>query len=67
MRLQERAIDALEREAVRAGRPLLRLETGVRQQAAVQLYERMGFERCGPFGDYRADPFSIFMEKLLGG
>lgn len=57
---------ALEREAIRAGRPLLRLETGVRQHAALQLYERMGFERCGPFGGYRGDPFTVFMEKLLG-
>lgn len=59
-------VRALEREAIRAGRPLLRLETGVRQHAALHLYERMGFERCGPFGGYRGDPFSVFMEKLLG-
>lgn len=61
-----RLLRALEREAVRAGRPLLRLATGVRQHDAQRLFERMGFERCGPFGACRADPFSIFMEKLLG-
>jgi putative acetyltransferase len=59
-------IAALEVEAVCAGRPLLRLETGVRQRPAIRLYERLGYRRCGPFGAYRADPFSIYMEKLLG-
>lgn len=58
-------VSALQKEALASGRHLLRLETGVRQPAAQRLYERMGFERCGPFGEYRADPFSIFMEKLL--
>ncbi|RQO56063.1 GNAT family N-acetyltransferase [Paucibacter sp. KBW04] len=58
-------VSALQKEALAAGRHLLRLETGVRQPAAQRLYERMGFERCGPFGNYRADPFSLFMEKLL--
>lgn len=65
--LATKLLSGLERLAVQAGRPLLRLETGVRQPAALHFYERMGFERCGPFGRYRADPFSIFMEKLLGG
>jgi len=58
-------VSALQKEALSAGRHLLRLQAGVRQPAAQRLYERMGFERCGPFGDYRADPFSVFMEKLL--
>lgn len=59
-------VAALEVEAVMAGRPLLRLQTGVRQNAAIQLYETLGFRRCGPFGESRPDPFSIYMEKLLG-
>ena len=29
------------------------------------LYTRAGFERRDPFGDYRADPLSVFMEKEL--
>jgi putative acetyltransferase len=64
--LGQALIAALEVEAVMAGRPLLRLETGVRQRPAIRLYERMGYRRCGPFADYRPDPFSIYMEKLLG-
>jgi putative acetyltransferase len=47
------------------GLATLRLETGVKQQPAIRLYEAAGFRRCGPFGSYRDDPLSIFMEKLL--
>ena len=25
------------------------------------LYARFGFKECGPFGDYREDPYSVFM------
>ncbi|NOU29380.1 MAG: GNAT family N-acetyltransferase [Polyangiaceae bacterium] len=32
---------------------------------ALGLYERDGFTRCGPFGDYALDPFSIFMTRTL--
>jgi GNAT superfamily N-acetyltransferase len=46
-----------------AGR--LRLETGVHQHEAIGLYERMGLERIGPFGAYRADPLSRFYEKQI--
>jgi putative acetyltransferase len=65
-RLGERLLRALEDEARRAGVPVLRLETGVAQPASVRTCERAGFARRGPFGDYRADPLSVFMEKRLG-
>jgi putative acetyltransferase len=55
---------AIER-ALRGRVPTLRLETGVKQQSAIRLYEAAGFRRCGPFGSYRDDPLSIFMEKPL--
>jgi hypothetical protein len=29
------------------------------------MYERAGFSRCEPFGDYVDGEFSIFMEKAL--
>ncbi|HEX7763470.1 MAG TPA: GNAT family N-acetyltransferase [Cellvibrio sp.] len=32
---------------------------------ARKLYERYGFEYCGPFGDYPEDPYSMFMTKKL--
>jgi GNAT superfamily N-acetyltransferase len=43
----------------------LRLETGIHQVEAIGLYERMGFERIGPFGPYRDDPLSRFYEKQI--
>lgn len=47
------------------GVTLLRLETGIHQREAIGLYERMGFYRIGPFGDYKQDPLSVFYEKPL--
>lgn len=45
----------------------LYLETGSMAEfaSARALYERTGFEYCGPFADYRPDPNSVFMRKLL--
>ncbi|ALK95872.1 GCN5 family acetyltransferase [Massilia sp. WF1] len=43
----------------------LKLETGIHQPEALSLYEGFGFARCGPFGAYREDPLSVFMEKRL--
>ena len=44
---------------------LLRLETGIHQRAAISLYERMGFSRIPPFGEYKEDPLSLFYEREL--
>jgi putative acetyltransferase len=43
----------------------LRLETGIYQTEAIRLYERFGFQRRPPFGEYREDPLSVYYEKLL--
>ncbi|WP_078032973.1 GNAT family N-acetyltransferase [Massilia sp. KIM] len=48
-----------------AGLPSLMLETGIHQPEAIRLYERAGFVRRAPFGDYQPDPLSLFMEKRL--
>jgi putative acetyltransferase len=53
------------RRAAGAGLRSLKLETGISQPEAIGLYERDGFTRCAPFGDYLPDPLSIFMEKPL--
>jgi GNAT superfamily N-acetyltransferase len=58
-------IDHLAAYAYERGVALLRLETGIYQQEAIGLYERMGFERILPFGAYQADPLSLFYEKQL--
>jgi putative acetyltransferase len=56
--------------ACAAGKPVLRLETGTEQAAAIALYERRGFRPCGPFGHYAGLPprsisASLFYEKHL--
>jgi putative acetyltransferase len=43
----------------------LRLETGIYQTEAIGMYERMGFYRIPPFGDYWDDPVSLCYEKQL--
>ena len=58
-------MDAIEAHAVESGMGVVRLETGIYQPEAIGLYERMGFVRRGPFGDYAEDPLSVFMEKRL--
>ncbi|MDR3418077.1 MAG: GNAT family N-acetyltransferase [Nevskia sp.] len=57
----------LEAAAIQRGSALLMLETGIRQVEALRLYERAGFQRCGPFGDYADDPLSVFMRKKVSG
>lgn len=55
----------LEQQARARGCRVLMLETGILQPEALGLYERAGFARRGPFGDYAEDPFSVFMQKEL--
>jgi putative acetyltransferase len=54
-------------EARRRGYRRLSLETGSAEafRPAHEMYSRFGFVRCGPFGDYVEDPFSVFMTKEL--
>lgn len=46
---------------------LLSLETGTHPAflAAQRLYRSAGFQECGPFGNYKEDPHSLFMELRL--
>jgi len=55
----------IESEAQRAGLRVMRLETGNRQNEALELYRSAGYVDCGPFGEYQPDPLSRFMEKRL--
>ena len=45
----------------------LSLETGAQPafEPARRLYASFGFTSCGPFGDYREDPNSVFMTLTL--
>jgi putative acetyltransferase len=57
---------ALEDEARNLGLSRLLLETGIRQAAAIALYERSGFERIPAYGEYVLSPAtSICMAKDL--
>ncbi|CCN47535.1 putative IAA acetyltransferase [Vibrio nigripulchritudo MADA3029] len=42
--------------------PVLRLETGNKQAAAINLYESLGFTKRDQFGRYEYDPLSVYME-----
>ena len=55
----------LEEHARSLGIQIMRLETGIYQEAAIRLYERMGYRKRRPFGDYRAGPLNLFFEKSL--
>ena len=54
-------------EAKRRSYDWLNLETGSGPgfEAAHALYRKFGFVECGPFADYREDPFSRFMTLEL--
>ncbi|MEU5613742.1 GNAT family N-acetyltransferase [Streptomyces sparsogenes] len=54
-------------EAERMGYTRLSLETGSAEffLPARKLYEKFGFVPCEPFGDYRPDPNSTFMTRML--
>lgn len=54
-------------EGLAAGRGVetLYLETGPLNTEAVAMYRRLGYAECGPFGDYEANPYSLFMTRNL--
>jgi len=60
----------IEKEARDAGFAVLKLETGMRQIAALRFYERAGFRQCAAFGAYakmapEAVATSVFLQKQL--
>ncbi len=60
-------LEHIIKTARRRGYQRLSLETGPEKgfAAARALYERYGFEYCGPFANYRYDPHSTFMSLAL--
>lgn len=58
-------LDEIVRTARQRGYSRLLLETGTGRpfEAAHALYLRNGFEWCGPFGDYTATEFNVFMAR----
>jgi putative acetyltransferase len=61
--LSRRIMQFLETELERRGIRLFRLETGIKQPEALGLYRKLGYRARPPFGGYRPDPLSVFMEK----
>lgn len=59
-------LDHLAQYALDRGISVLRLETGIYQVEAVGLYERWGFERREPFGEYQEHSLSLYFEKWIG-
>jgi putative acetyltransferase len=59
----QRLLGKLEAEALARGCRQFMLETGPSQLEAIGLYQRLGYTVRGPYGDYRDDPLSVFMEK----
>ncbi|HEY0586185.1 MAG TPA: GNAT family N-acetyltransferase [Pseudoduganella sp.] len=59
----QRLLGMLETEALSRGCRQFMLETGPSQPEAIGLYQRLGYRVRGPYGDYRDDPLSVFMEK----
>ncbi|MEO8132441.1 MAG: GNAT family N-acetyltransferase [Betaproteobacteria bacterium] len=55
----------LEAAAIDSGCSSIILETGIHQLAAITLYERAGYVRRAPFGNYIEDPLSVFMQKQI--
>ncbi|MCE9636361.1 MAG: GNAT family N-acetyltransferase [Planctomycetes bacterium] len=62
-------LDHIISVARQRGYEVLSLETGTHPafEPAHNLYRSQGFTACGPFGSYRADPHSVFMELRLDG
>jgi ribosomal protein S18 acetylase RimI-like enzyme len=58
-------LTALEAQARELGLSRVVLETGVRQTRAIALYQRAGFARIEPFGEYVGSPLSLCMAKEI--
>jgi putative acetyltransferase len=58
-------LDRLEKESLACGLSTVRLETGILQEAALNFYRSKGYVDRGPYGAYKTDPLSVFMEKSL--
>jgi putative acetyltransferase len=63
--LSKAIMATLENELRTRGVSLARLETGISQPEALGLYQAIGYVLRPPFGHYKLDPLSVFMEKQL--
>ncbi len=66
LRIGRRLLERVEAYGRDIGLSAIRLETGIYQPEAIGLYRSAGYLDIEPFGSYRPDPLSLFMEKPLG-
>ncbi|AUH00090.1 GNAT family N-acetyltransferase [Pectobacteriaceae bacterium CE70] len=65
VKLGYKIISHLEKVAIVNGCKIVRLETGIYQQSAINLYQNCGYQFCDPFFPYTQDPLSVYMYKCL--
>ncbi|NNL77897.1 MAG: GNAT family N-acetyltransferase [Desulfobacterales bacterium] len=58
-------VKELEGHLIKNSVDMARLETGIYQHEAIDLYKKLGYSEIAPFGDYTEDPLSVFMERDL--
>ena len=58
-------LKSLENHLVENSVFIARLETGIHQHAAINLYKKFGYSEISPFGEYDRDPLSVFLEKKI--
>jgi GNAT superfamily N-acetyltransferase len=58
-------IVAVEEDALAAGRPVIRLETGRALAAPIALYRSSGYTPIPAYGEYAGNPHSVCFEKRL--
>jgi putative acetyltransferase len=63
--ISKQLIIALENVLIKRSIAVIRLETGIHQLEALGLYKHLGYQIREPYGAYKLDPLSIFMEKKL--
>jgi putative acetyltransferase len=63
--LSKKLMAHLENVSLNLGHKIARLETGIAQPEALALYASLGYYLREPFGGYKLDPLSVFMEKNL--
>ena len=58
-------VSHLEVTAQEGGIPRILLESGSKLEAAVALYDALGYVHRGPFADYAQGETTVFMEKAI--
>jgi putative acetyltransferase len=64
--IAKKIVQELENYLVKRSIFTARLETGIHQHEAIDLYKKLGYSETALFGDYTEDPLSVFMEKKIG-